>query len=137
MKIPRLVISAPHRSSGKSTVATGLCAALSRRGLAVQPFKKGPVVLAIQGGVPIVPVAIIGTRPLMPKGSFRIGHGEILVRVGEPIDVTGMGHADRDRLKEIARDAVVELRGGEGRTSLLPGEVPPEAVLEEETSRKR
>ena len=42
MKIPRLVVSAPHRSSGKSTVATGLCAALSRRGMAVQPFKKGP-----------------------------------------------------------------------------------------------
>ena len=96
----------------------------------LQPFKKGPFVLAIQGGVPIVPVAIIGTRPLMPKGSFRIGRGEILVRVGEPIDVTGMEHADRDRLTQMARDAVVELRGGEGRTSSLPGEEPVEAVLE-------
>ena len=100
----------------------------------LQPFKKGPFVLAIQGGVPIVPVAIIGTRPLMPKGSFRIGHGEILVRVGEPIEVTGMEHADRDRLKQIARDAVIELRGGVGRTSSLPGEVPPETVLESQES---
>ncbi|HLB24781.1 MAG TPA: cobyrinate a,c-diamide synthase [Nitrospirota bacterium] len=39
---PRITISAPHRSSGKSTVATGLCAAFSARGLRVQPFKKGP-----------------------------------------------------------------------------------------------
>ncbi|MGA2191957.1 MAG: cobyrinate a,c-diamide synthase [Nitrospirota bacterium] len=40
--IPRITVSAPHRSSGKSTVATGLSAALSAKGLKVQPFKKGP-----------------------------------------------------------------------------------------------
>jgi cobyrinic acid a,c-diamide synthase len=40
--VPRLAISAPHRSSGKSTVSIGLCAALRRRGRIVQPFKKGP-----------------------------------------------------------------------------------------------
>ncbi len=96
----------------------------------LQPFKKGPFVLAIQGGVPIVPVAIIGTRRLMPKGSFRIGRGEIMVRVGEPIPATGMDHDDRDRLKKIVRDAVAELRGGEGRTSYLPGEGPSEQAPE-------
>ena len=96
----------------------------------LQEFKKGPFVLAIQGGVPIVPVGILGTRPLMPKGSYRIGRGEIVVRVGEPISVTGMGHDDRDRLKEMVRGAIAELRGGEGRTSHLPGEESKEAALE-------
>jgi cobyrinic acid a,c-diamide synthase len=38
----RLLISAAHKSSGKTTLSIGLCAALSARGLAVQPFKKGP-----------------------------------------------------------------------------------------------
>jgi cobyrinic acid a,c-diamide synthase len=38
----RLLISAAHKSSGKTTVSTGLCAALRARGLGVQPFKKGP-----------------------------------------------------------------------------------------------
>lgn len=39
---PRLFISAAHKSSGKTTVTVGLAAALAARGLAVQPFKKGP-----------------------------------------------------------------------------------------------
>jgi cobyrinic acid a,c-diamide synthase len=37
-----LYIAAAHKSSGKTSVAVGLTAALARRGLAVQPFKKGP-----------------------------------------------------------------------------------------------
>ncbi|MBI5178088.1 MAG: hydrogenobyrinic acid a,c-diamide synthase (glutamine-hydrolyzing) [Nitrospinae bacterium] len=40
--MPRVVVSATHKSAGKTTVASGLCAALAERGLAVQPFKKGP-----------------------------------------------------------------------------------------------
>jgi len=38
----RLFISAAHKSSGKTTVCIGLCAALAARGEVVQPFKKGP-----------------------------------------------------------------------------------------------
>ncbi len=37
-----LLIAATQKSSGKTTVTTGLAAALTRRGMAVQPFKKGP-----------------------------------------------------------------------------------------------
>ena len=38
----RMLISAAHKSSGKTMVSIGLCAALKARGHAVQPFKKGP-----------------------------------------------------------------------------------------------
>ena len=38
----RLFVSAAHKSSGKTTVTVGIAAALRARGLAVQPFKKGP-----------------------------------------------------------------------------------------------
>jgi cobyrinic acid a,c-diamide synthase len=38
----RMLISAAHKSSGKTTVSIGLCAALRARGLSVQPYKKGP-----------------------------------------------------------------------------------------------
>jgi cobyrinic acid a,c-diamide synthase len=40
--MPRLVVAAPQGRSGKTTISLGLCAALKARGLAVQPFKKGP-----------------------------------------------------------------------------------------------
>ena len=40
--MPRLLISAAHKSSGKTTVTVGLCAALTTMGKVVQPFKKGP-----------------------------------------------------------------------------------------------
>ena len=40
--IPRVVVAAPGSGSGKTTVATGLMAALSARGLAVSPHKVGP-----------------------------------------------------------------------------------------------
>tara|TARA_B100000315_G_scaffold246469_1_gene273790 strand:- start:9269 stop:10762 length:1494 start_codon:yes stop_codon:yes gene_type:complete len=39
---PRVVIAGNHGSAGKTTVATGLCAALTRKGFSVQPYKKGP-----------------------------------------------------------------------------------------------
>ena len=38
----RLLVSAAHKSSGKTTIAVGLCAALTAQGLTVQAFKKGP-----------------------------------------------------------------------------------------------
>ena len=42
MNTPRLLISAAHKSSGKTTITMGLCAALAKRGQRVQAFKKGP-----------------------------------------------------------------------------------------------
>ncbi len=37
-----LLISSPQGHSGKTTVTLGLCNSLKRRGLSIQPFKKGP-----------------------------------------------------------------------------------------------
>ncbi len=72
-------------------------------------FKAGAFVLAIKAQVPIVPVALLGTRPIMPKGSWVIRPGSVQVRVGEPIETAGMRRADRHALARRAREAVAEL----------------------------
>ena len=40
--MPYFLISAAHKSSGKTTITLGLCATFTRHGLTIQPFKKGP-----------------------------------------------------------------------------------------------
>lgn len=75
----------------------------------LQTFKKGAFVLALQTGVPLVPLGIAGSRAVMPKGSFRIRPGHIKIRVGEPIPTSGLEHQDRGRLLDSARNSVLEL----------------------------
>lgn len=78
---------------------------------ALQPFKKGAFVLAIQSGVDIVPAAITGSREIMRKGSWKIRPGATIgVRFGEPISVDGLTLDDRNELTERARRAVAELQ---------------------------
>jgi 1-acyl-sn-glycerol-3-phosphate acyltransferase len=50
------------------------------------PFKKGGFILAIQAGVPVIPLTVLGSRKVLPKGSLRIRPGTIHVVVGDPID---------------------------------------------------
>jgi 1-acyl-sn-glycerol-3-phosphate acyltransferase len=76
----------------------------------LRSFKKGAVVLALNAGVPIVPLAVAGTRHILPKGSLRIHGGRrAALLVGEPISVEGRTLADRDELIESSRRAVAAL----------------------------
>jgi len=85
------------------------------------PFKKGAFVLALQLGVPVIPVTIAGTRAIMPKGAWSVRPGTVQVRIGAPIDVSGLTEADRDALLQTTRERIVAMR--EPR---LPGDAPPE-----------
>jgi 1-acyl-sn-glycerol-3-phosphate acyltransferase len=73
------------------------------------PFKKGGFVMALHAQAPIVPVAVRGGRAAMRKGSWIVRPVNVRVRVGEPIDTTGMGDDDRDRLIAIVRARIEKL----------------------------
>lgn len=62
------------------------------------PFKKGGFVLAIDAGVPILPVAVTGTADLLPSQSLAVRPGTAIVSVGAPIPTAGLTYADRERL---------------------------------------
>ncbi len=50
------------------------------------PFKKGPFYLAMECGVPVVPITITGTHYVMPKGRFAIKPGIVTVNFHPPIE---------------------------------------------------
>ncbi len=67
------------------------------------PFKKGGFILAIGAGAPVVPLAVDGARNAMTPGSKVIRPTEVLIRVGQPIETSGLGFEDRDTLVEETR----------------------------------
>ena len=74
------------------------------------PFKKGGFMLAIQSGVPILPIGIAGTGGCLPKGSLKIRPGKVSYAIGKPIPTTGLTAADRDRLIDEVRNAIESLK---------------------------
>ena len=72
-------------------------------------FKKGGFHLAMDAGVPIVPVALRGTRALMPRGSLRVKSGEVSVIIGAPIPTAGLSIENRHALIERVRDAIAAM----------------------------
>ena len=72
----RLLISAARKSSGKTTVTLGLCAALAERGLLVQPFKKGPDYIDPMW------LGLAAGRPCHNLDFYCMSHEEILASVG-------------------------------------------------------
>ena len=54
----------------------------------LRPFKKGTFVMAIEAGVPIVPVSISGAQHLMRKGEWTMRSGEVVVRFGPAVDAS-------------------------------------------------
>jgi 1-acyl-sn-glycerol-3-phosphate acyltransferase len=69
-------------------------------------FKKGSFVMAIEAGVPIVPVACAGAHRIMQKNSLIVRPGKVTVRFGKPIDASAFTIEQRDELAQLVHDAV-------------------------------
>ena len=110
----------------KRTLAAGMPVMIFPEGTrsadgALLPFKDGAFQLAIDAGVPVLPLAIAGTRNCRPKGSKWFGEANAIVKVLEPIDSMGLDVATlREKARARIGDEVVELRRRLGYESAAP-----------------
>jgi 1-acyl-sn-glycerol-3-phosphate acyltransferase len=68
------------------------------------PFKKGPFFLAMESGAGVVPVTILGTDKLMPKGSMKVHSGTARAIFHAPIEPKN--YATREELMAAVRAAI-------------------------------
>lgn len=76
----------------------------------LRAFKKGAFATALGAGIPILPIAIAGTRYVWTPGSLRIRRAPVVVEIGEPITVTKQDFEQRDALRLQTQEVVSKLR---------------------------
>ncbi len=91
----------------------------------ILPFKKGPFVVAMEAGVPVVPVAISGSGRVTPKSAIAVVPGTIRVALGEPVDPRAF--ADKEALLAEVRHRVVALHRSIGGLGGADVDVAPAA----------
>jgi 1-acyl-sn-glycerol-3-phosphate acyltransferase len=73
----------------------------------IQPFKKGPFMMAVQSGIPILPITCNGAFKVLPKKSIGLRPGHILVTIGNPITSDGLSEKDVPELMEKTRQEML------------------------------
>jgi 1-acyl-sn-glycerol-3-phosphate acyltransferase len=74
----------------------------------IRPFKKGMFHLALESGVPIVPITIVGAAEIMPKRSLKINPGRITMIIDKPIDAGAYDDASRPELMDRVRGVILK-----------------------------
>jgi 1-acyl-sn-glycerol-3-phosphate acyltransferase len=72
----------------------------------LQPFKKGAFMMAVQAGIPILPVTCNGAFKVLPKKTIVIRPGHVTLTVGDPIATEGLTEKDLPELMEKTRAAI-------------------------------
>lgn len=69
----------------------------------VAPFKGGSFQIALQAGLAVVPLSLVGTRRIMAKGRLAAHPGRVRLVIHEPIDTAAMSGADPKAFGECVR----------------------------------
>jgi 1-acyl-sn-glycerol-3-phosphate acyltransferase len=69
-------------------------------------FKKGGFVMALEAGVPILPVTVVGGRKILPKNSLRNLPGDMKLIIHKPIAVDEYNYETREEIVERVRKAI-------------------------------
>jgi 1-acyl-sn-glycerol-3-phosphate acyltransferase len=73
------------------------------------PFKPGAFALAQRARVPLLPIAITGTRDALPKYSMTVsGHHRILIEVLGEIPYERFGHLSAEAVAAMARQVIAD-----------------------------
>lgn len=83
-------------------------------------FKKGAAHLALKSELPILPLGLAGTFRVLPRGTFLITPGPVVLAVGDPIETGGRSPRERTALTDETRERVLALRE-EARGALAGG----------------
>jgi len=73
----------------------------------IQDFKKGGFHTALKAGCDIIPIAILNSRDIVPKGSLRIKKGTIKMSIGRPIPVKDYSKGNINDLITRTREAII------------------------------
>jgi 1-acyl-sn-glycerol-3-phosphate acyltransferase len=94
----------------------------------VQPFKKGPFVVATEAGVPVIPVAISGSGAITPSKVVAVYPGTIRIAAGDPVDPARF--PGKDALLAEVRRRIIDLHRGLGGLGGDPDDAPAPAGVE-------
>ncbi len=72
----------------------------------VRSFKRGSFVLAIEAGVPVVPVSLAGVKRVVPRGLLSVERGTVILTIHPPVATTGRTAEDASRLADEVRSIV-------------------------------
>jgi 1-acyl-sn-glycerol-3-phosphate acyltransferase len=81
----------------------------------LMPFKKGAFVMAIETGIPILPVTIAGTRRSLAKGSLWTRGADVTVTIHEPVPAKDLTYEDRDKLADKVKNIMERTLRAENR----------------------
>lgn len=98
--------------------------------------RTGVAWLALTAGVPVVPVALIGTDQLQPEGSSGVRFAKVSVEFGMPLDLSSFGDASSGRARRQATDAIMaEIARMSGQVLADAYNEPPPATVRERVRR--
>ena len=82
----------------------------------IREFKKGGFILAVDAGVPIVPVVLHGTVRILPKGTLRVHSGRVVLEILAPVETSPYSRKTKDTLISHLRKTIMDAYFREQRT---------------------
>jgi 1-acyl-sn-glycerol-3-phosphate acyltransferase len=100
----------------------------------ILPFLGGTFYVAIKAGVPVVPVALVGTLQALPMNHYIIKPNQFHVIVGEPISTEGYTPRDMEKLSNRVRSALEDLYYSNAEIADPRGSEPQRVSQEPQTA---